>query len=1336
MLNKKLLKAGAVKRPAPCCRTRSPLHDGASSFRLLVVAFALLLSAVPRVSAQEKTITFVGIWDRARPLIERAARSTQTQVRFFPGEIEDKALSPLLGESGLVLVLNVRSKTAMHMLAVLKDKKSDRLRLLQLDERDGHASLLKAGFMTRDPKIRAYWRANGLVNMKRLLVYLSATYLGVPGDVQPPTAVPDQGFYRPGHDQAIPSIEELRKLSPWKEDSPRAALLIQQSFWITQDVKVIDDLVFALENQGFNVAVVFSESQTWFRKTLTAFRPDIIVEDRHGSLWEDTQGNLLSDLDAPYLRPISMLAYTVDEWLADPQGLAVRDRTMFMALQELHGTIEPMVVGGLAHSIRGFRLHEPIAGRVDRFAKRARSWANLRKKAPADRKIALIYYNKSLGKSDVMRGSPTGAFLDMPTSLVAFLKRMKKEGYNVGTPPQNAEDLLQIAMERGRNLGPWAQGELEETVDRGDVVLVSASRFKRWLEDKLDLAQRAALEEHFGPAPGKLMVVKRNGEPQIMLPLMRFGNVIIGPQPERGSKQDRALLHSRKVPPPYNYLAFYWWLEEEFAADAIGHFGTHGSLELLPGKEAGLTGRDWGDICVGTMPVVNLWIMDNLGEASLSRRRSYALLSDHLPPPAVESGLHDELRALHEDIHKFNSLEEGMLRQAFRRRITAGAKKQGLEVALGIVLDDEKLLTDKEVERVGDQLHDIEETTTPTTLHVLGQPTPKKLMAEYLVSCLRRSFVTAVQSLSANKTTPIEDPAHAYENAHDVAIRLVERCVLGDEEAPFSLRPFVSKGKMIHEKLLLADEEMKGLLSGLDGRFVEPGPGPDPIRNPNSVPGGRNLYGLNPEEIPTRPSWEVAQILVKQLLASKNPTKVGLDLNGMNTMRDFGVMEGQVLYLLGVQPVWNESELVIDVKLIPRDVLGRPRVDVFVALGGTYKENFPSRVKLLDKAVLLASQSKEADNGVRAGTQRQESALLERGFAEERARDLAHARIFGSKPGDISGTKILDLVPRSGVWESDDEITSVYLDSMGFVYSGKHQGEKIDGLYETAIQGTDTILRVWASNMTSQLSNHHAYEYLGGLSMAVTNMCGKEPEAFIADVRDPEGARMRRFEEVLATNLHSELLNRRWIEGMKEHGYAGAGMMAELVKNTFGWDVTRSSAVPESLWGEIESIYVDDRYKLGLKDWFEKSNPHALQEITATMLEAIRKDYWHADDATRRRLSELYAKSVAKHGVSAGLITGGNRKLSEEVKKDLSALGEEALRAAFEKAMEKSNGEKDSAKPEGKNAVYGPALEETVENENRTENSGSSSNRFVMALGVLLLGVLILGYRRKMGGIS
>jgi cobaltochelatase CobN len=394
-------------------------------------------------------------------------------------------------------------------------------------------------------------------------------------------------------------------------------------------------------------------------------------------------------------------------------------------------------------------------------------------------------------------------------------------------------------------------------------------------------------------------------------------------------------------------------------------------------------------------------------------------------------------------------------------------------------------------------------------------------------------------------------------------------------------------------------------------------------------------------------------------------------------------------------------------------------------------------VALLDKAVKLAAAAPEKDNPVRTGVKSTETRLQQRGFSSARAAQFAAARIFGTKPGNMTGTNILYLVPRSGVWDNSDDITGVYMDNMSFVYSGDVWGEKIDGLYEEALQGTDTILRVWASNMTSQLSNHHAYEYLGGLNMAVKKVTGKTPQAVISDVRNPTGARIRDFEEVLATSLQSELLNKKWLEGMKSHDYAGAGHIAEMVKNSFGWSVTRPESISQQTWKDIYEVVLKDRHKLGLNEWFEKVSPHAMQEIAATLLEAARKDLWHASKEEIADITRMYAESVARHGDSGGLVSGGNVKLASYAAKTLTS-GTATQGQDLAKAMQESLA-KSSAAGAGEKVV-GQKLENINEPKPAEEKPATGpvakpevSRAWV--IGALAFVLLLAGFFRRSGSV-
>ncbi|MCC7153703.1 MAG: cobaltochelatase subunit CobN [Bryobacterales bacterium] len=1236
--------------------------------------FLAALISIASAAEPSSRMCFLGVWERAEPMLDSSSRELGLAASFIkPAEVSGGSRKAEAESCRILFVLNIEPAEAQRVAkwaAELQGAKRGP-RIVALDKRSSHAELERLSVLETDPAIQKYWRANGSVNIGRMLVYAASKYLGRPGKVEPPVEVPDQGLYDHSRVEPFADFASLKtyKLGKgrWKEGAPVAAMLIQQSFWVTRDLKVIDAQVKALEKQGINAAVIFGERQTLVDGLIRQVHPDLLIEDRHGAMWDSR--NTLELLDVPYLRPVSMLGYTLDEWRKDPRGLSFRDVGMFMTLQESWGTIEPVVVGGMKVNISGFHLHEPDQAGVTRFAQRAASWIRLRQKPNSEKKIALIYYNKGLGQDDLMRGSPTGAFLDGPESAVRFLPLMKEHGYTLTRLPRDSADLINWIRTGARNHGPWNQGALEQMVERGDPVLIPLRKYRQWFESRLTPAQQALMVKHFGPPPGRIMVVEKDGVKFIVLPRINLGNVVMMPQPERGEKVDEKLLHSRDIPPPHNYLAFYWWLQDGFKADAIVHWGTHGSLELLPGKEAGMTPEDWSSLCTGAMPVVNVWIMDNLAEATLSRRRSFAELVDHAIPPTINSGFPESYANLRSDIQKFNALEPGLLREQFRKTITAAARAEKMLESTRIP-PQTPALDDEQVAAISEHIQHLYEDRTPQTLHVLGQPLEEKFINPYLTLILGGKFLDhlaaatpppAELKTASDKRIWLREQGEAFLAAHLPANAPQPKTTDLVKDLEFA--------REMRSKLLDARQETAGLLRALDGRFIPPGPGPEPIRNPNSIPGGRNLYALNPEEIPTKAAWEVAVQLIDETLRKRHPHKVGLDLSGMDTMRDFGVIEAQALYLMGVRPVWDRNNLAIDVELIPKEELKRPRVDIFLAMGGLYKENFGTRVKLLDKAVRLVSQLKEDENWVRQGTLDNERRLSAKGFAAEKARELAVARIFGTKPGNMSGTNILYMVPRSGVWEKDDEVASVYIDNMSYVYTGDKWGEKIDGLYEQNIQGTDTLIRVWASNMTSQLSNHHAYEYLGGLSLAVKKLTGKEPEALIADVRDPGGAQMRDFHEVLASNLRSELLNKNWVAGMKEHGYAGAGHAAELVKNTFGWAVTRSSSVDESVWDEIYSVYVRDKYNLGVRAWMEKDNAHALEEIAATMLEASRKGYWKASGEAVASLSRLYAELVAAHGDSGGLVSGGNKSLEKYVTGNLNAPGSGATGTALAARM-------------------------------------------------------------------
>jgi cobaltochelatase CobN len=1106
-----------------------------------------------------------------------------------------------------------------------------------------------------------------------MLEYVRIRHFGKPGEIRPPVPVADHGVFHPLAPDLFTDVDSyIRWVTAnrhYVEGGPRLALFVQQSFLVTGDTRVFQAIIDAFHRRGVNVATIFANDPKKQRALLEAWKPELLIDDAHAS---PSLAAGAADWDLPILKDICLLRSTVAEWQASPAGMQAADVSLHMLTQEVHGVIEPILVGAQQANVGGYMLHEPIPDRVERLADRAMKWLALRRKKNSEKKIAIVYYHKYLGAADLGRGSASGAFLDGPESLFRVLLALKDRGYSLSHMPKDSVELLAWMKRSGRNVAAWQPGELSQLVAKGEPVLLPADRYGQWFASLSD-ANREAVVKAFGSAPGKQMVWNTGARAAIVLPRIDLGNVILVPQPARGPENDEKLLHARDVPPPHQYLALYWWLQKEFQADAVVHFGTHGTELLLPTKANGLSKDDFGDICLGAMPNITPWILDNVAEATLARRRAYAVLIDHLTPPLEAAGLSDELRNLHDDVHKFASLDDGLLKTKYRKSISEAARKAALAKAEGD-------LSDAEVEQVGARLHEIENSVTAVKLHVLGQVPDEKHLVPFLVSMLGGKFLDELAASLPDLLSPGTDPADRRVGARERAEQIVRHMLRDGLTAKEALAfagakngPEQALAQVTDYRRRLAEtgNEVEYLLRALEGRFVPPGPGSDPVRNPAALPTGRNLYALNPEEVPTKQAWEVAVLLSDALLKQRPLRKVAFDLNAFETMRDYGVMEAQALYLMGVRPVWDANNLAVDVQIIPKEELKRPRVDVFIAISGSMRDNFPTRVKLLDKAVRIVSELDEADNYVREGTQARAGALRQRGFSEERTRQLAPARIFGTKPGEYA-TRILYLVPKSGAWDSNKEIADVYKETMSYAFTGDVWGEQVPGLYEDAIQGSETVLRTWASNMMGPLTNHHVFEYAGGLSLAIESVTGKQPRLLFNDVRDDP--RLRDFDEVMATEARVTLLNPKWQRGMRENGYSGAGMMAETVRNAFGWQATRSGSVSQALWDEIHSAYVKDAGKTGLREWLDQVNPHARQEIMAVMLEANRKGYWHADAETLRALARDYAESVVRFGESGGLTGGGNERLQQHVAASLNAPGDLATAQAYQEVVEKGRG--------------------------------------------------------------
>lgn len=1122
------------------------------------------------------------------------------------------------------------------------------------------------GLIERDEELQRYY-GGSKDNLRRLLQYARVRIAGQAGSVEPPLASAPMGAWHPQHQELMDLAQFEAFVQQRGADyatRPRVAVAVHTIHLQFQQPAVVQALVEALERHGLCAFGIVDSSEGLaalagrYEELLAALHPDAVVHTCHST----DRLDLRQRLDVPHLTSIFFRKKSIDAWAVSADGIDAAETVFQVAGQELLGAIEPQVGAGTRLGGGSDEAFTPIAERIDHLARRTAAWVALRHQANADKRIAVVYWDREMDKASLLRGSASGMFLNAPRSLLAVFERLQREGYRTDGAPADEAGLIEQLIGRGRQIPMADRDELEQLVQHGDPVLLPVAQYERWLQQYVPPSARAALEQRWGKAPGDIMVWRdAEGRACFVIPRLQYGNLTLLPQPLRGEAHDNRAVHDKLTCPPHHYLATYLWLQHGLQADALVHFGTHGSELMLPGKAVGLGPDDWPDLCMGDLPDVYPWVVENLGEAMIAKRRAYAVLIGHQPAPTVDAGLSDALRNLHDDLEKWRSVAPGALRRQFQQACSRAITAQHLDLDLHLTATD-GVFDDAALQRVDDYLHDIMEQPVPTELHVLGQPPSGGLLVPYLTNCLRRAFLDHLAPRFAG-AVPEQRAEHLRPVAEQIVRGIVEQqltpaaALLAAGAGASAVSPELEKDfevlQQLRHGLQQSGRELDALVHALAGAFVEPGPGRGPDRNPGVLPTGRNLYSLNPDEVPSHASWQLGKQLAETLLQQHRdehghyPQKVAFALSSFATFQDYGVMEAQILWLLGCEPVWDERNLVREVKVVPRQQLGRPRVDVLLSALSYYRDSLPSRMVLIDRAIRMVSDLDEADNQVRRGTEHNLAELQRRGVTAEAAAKLAPARIFGRAPGVMSSANYYYLVERSGDWDSRGELMEMYLANTSSVYTEGAWGEAARQAYETAMQGTEVVLRTWYDTSSSPLSNKYTWFTGGSLAQAIEHVTGRKPDYSFVDLRDPDNARIDKAEDALRRDFHARLFNRKWIEGMQQQGYAGADQIAVMVSNVFGWQVMREGSIRDDDFERIQSVFLDDSMQLGLREFFAKVNPFAEQEIAELLLEAARKQLWqHADPQRLRQIAERLQQSIRQHGKAGGIREAGNGKTS------------------------------------------------------------------------------------------
>lgn len=708
-------------------------------FRVLMISLIVLLGVVAavRLLRGQPRIAFIGYSGSSLMMLDQAGQETGIRVAFLSHQEMVKERLKRYG----VIYLNLHGTHLTEpMVQALDEAKAKGTRVIASG---GDVDLLQiqkfsnVDVARHHPKLSQYWEYGGLENYKRFLTYLTVKFNHAAKPIQDPVPTPEDGLYHPAAKEVFASYEGYlawyQGRSKYHSKAP-TIVLYPASGWKSGDTATINDLVHRFEEKGANVFPLFGRKQVF--QMIKKAQADLVIDVGHGR-WAGGKGvEFLKESDLLLLKGISLRfgdSISRKDWEKGSRGMGGGALAVSVAIPELDGMIEPLVISSVETTPQGYTLETPIPERADRLVERALGWVRLKRTPNPEKRMAVIYYKSN-------KGHIGGGGLDVPPSLVNFLKQMKARGYRIGPIP-DPEGLRKIMDASGSNVSAWAPGDLERLAQSKSVLLLEVETYRQWFKEALSPEnQRRVLQAH-GEPPGKGMVYRKGEKAYLVIPKIDLGNVILLPQPSRGGdEEDEAIYGRGGTPPPHQYLAAYLWLDRGFKAHALLHYGTHGNLEFLPGKQVGLSQDDWSDLLLGGMPNVYLYIMDDVGEALTAKRRSYAAITSHLTPPIVTSEIYGELMVLQDLVRKFKSQEDGAVREEYRASITQKVREMKLEPELEVDLS-RGLLSDEQVQRLANHLHHLAEEKIPVGLHVHGQVPPVSALVPILTEMLGSRFL-------------------------------------------------------------------------------------------------------------------------------------------------------------------------------------------------------------------------------------------------------------------------------------------------------------------------------------------------------------------------------------------------------------------------------------------------------------------------------------------------------------------------------------------------------------------------------------------------------------------
>jgi len=1218
-------------------------------------------------------------WSSELPLLLQGAKEVGLDIEAWsssqfadPIELE-KCLESL--KNAQLILLHPSSDACWDEIVPALDPKS----LVISFGRDPSYWALSTVSLEITTTVNRYILFGGPNNYKNMLKYVCNKALGVDCDYEPPQELLWQGLYHPRSQTPFSSPEEyLQWRGPIKR--PTVGIIFSRTYWANGDLAVVDALITELETE-FSVLPAFCFGMG--DRDLDAWSSDEVAErffmgridalinlqpvfaSRNMAQSIDT----LKQMDVPVFHPLMVYHKTEEEWQKDIHGLSSSEVGWSVAMPEFEGVIEPIIIGVTDRSVSDGALierHVPIPERLSKVCRRVSRWISLKNKPVRERRVAFILHNNPCVSVEASVGG--GAHLDTLESVARIMFQMAEAGYSLENIPYTGKQLIETIMDR-KAISEFRWTPIEEIVAKGGAIAyLSKEEYEKWF-NLLTPQVKNRVCEAWGNPPGEEL----DGIPaamlyqgKIVITGVQYGNALVCAQPKRGCAGARCdgqvckILHDPEVPPTHQYLATYRYIEHDFKADVIVHVGTHGNLEFLPGKSVGLSGDCYPDIGIGDMPHLYIYNSDNPPEGTIAKRRSYAVLVDHMQTVMTDSDLYGELKELEDKMAEYNraKVSDGARAHALQHIILSLLEKSNLAKEIRL----EKMTAsgagfEEILERAHDKISQLYNTQIPDGMHIFGLLPEGERRREMVRAILRPEVrKAAAELLGKEVTTRMEDLLELDLLSKDLISAMMQDDAEkkgdgrsrgnGEKAGPEALAAVLeSRGlkwggslSALRDRVeelcwrLEASQEMQSLLHGFSGGFIEPGPSGLITKGKIEVlPTGRNFFSLDPAAVPTDAAWMVGRKLAGSLIEKYQkekghvPENVAMFWMAGDVMYADGEQMAQMFYLIGVQPVWKGGRLK-GYQVIPLEELGRPRIDLTVRVSGIIRDCFYNCVEIMDQAIKEVALREEPP---------------EMNFLHKH--DLENGptpRIFASRPGTYGNG--VSLAVYASAWKKEKDLSDVFIYWNGYAYGKGFFGEESQDRLIKQLKSVDVTFNKTTTDEKDLFGCCCYFGNHGGLTIAAREVSGKEVEAYYGDTRDADHVEVRTLADEVRRVVRTKLLNPKWIEGMKRHGYKGAGDISKRVGRVYGWEAT-TQEVDDWIFDDIAKTFIMDEEN---RKFFQENNPWAMEEMGRRLLEAEQRGLWKADPQVLDALKSLYLEIEGwmeeKMGDTGGEFQGGS----------------------------------------------------------------------------------------------